>query len=147
MATTSIRHLVILELMDRVATALPGVRVDACWPGDELEMESVYVADTIGSLTVPVFGPARLTRDDRFDVRMVVQGGSPQSDTREAMERAALLLAAVEDVLADNPGLGAMDGVVSIGHAIQVEGPNTFPARNGVFTYYLLTISAHARYD
>jgi hypothetical protein len=143
----SIRHLVILELFERVAARLPGWRVDPAWPGDELELEAVYVAGAQGPVTVPLMGAGRSFRDDRFDVTVIVQGGSPQSVSRESMERAALGLAAVEDVLAEDPTLGDLPGLLEIGQSAQVDGPTTFPARNGVFTYYTLTISAEARYD
>lgn len=144
---TSIRHLVILELFRRVQARVPDWRVDPCWPGDELEMEAIYVVGAEGPVTTTLFGSERALRDDEFKVMLIVQGGSPSSDTEEAMTRAALGLAAVEDTLMEDPTLGGLDGLVALGVTVEVDGPTTFPARNGVFTYYSLSISVDARYD
>lgn len=144
-ALTSVRHLAILELAGLVAGQLPGWSVHATWPGDELEMNAVYIGGAQGPVSVQSYR-VRRRRGDRFTVTAIVQGGSPQSVVADAMTQAAIGLAAIEDVLAENPTLG-VTGLEALGDEVAVDGPNTFPARNGVFTTYTLDISGIANYE
>jgi hypothetical protein len=150
-STNNVRHLVMLALVDRIRDRIgPGIQVEARWPGDEIELDSIYIAGATGPVTTTTFGQGlgqRARRRDEFSLAMFVQGGSPSSDTVESLERAAELLAAVEDVVALDPTLGDLPGLNELSHVIDVDGPSTFPSRAGVFTIYTLTISGLATYD
>lgn len=148
LSPTSVRHQVIIALTGSLASRLPGWKVEPCWPGDEMEMDSIFIGGVEGPVTVTLSsGPRRAYRDDVFDVTVIVQAGSPESDPVAALERAAEGLAAIEDELAEHPTLGDLPGVMTAGRTYRLDGPNTFPARNGVWSVYVLQIQVEARYD
>ena len=102
MAATSTAPAVKAALLAALVSALPGVQVVYSHPGDALEPDSLYLGDVRGTSEVPTSRAGRLARHERYTVDVwisVVRDGT----TAEAAEaRAFVLLAELEDVLADS---------------------------------------------
>jgi hypothetical protein len=127
------------------ATELAGVQVLDGWPGD-LDMigpETLVVDDEIDSVaSMPVAVGGVKPYDDIFEVRILahVRGRITRAATRE---RLAEIEAAVHSVLAADPSLSDLDGVLSAGivrrrHQIQMTA-------DGALSYAEITLSVHSR--
>jgi len=91
----------------------PEVQVsDGRPPTGELRPECVYVADADGRDTVPVHKSGRKEREEDYQLAVIVSVHLDQGTVAQAKARAFELLAAVEDVLADDPSLGDVDGLI-----------------------------------
>jgi hypothetical protein len=113
MATTSTVPSVKTALVTLIGSALSGIQVTYGRPADDkLNRECVYVAEAIGTHRVPVFKAGRKPREERYSVEVVVAVIKGRGDVTDSESRAFTLLAAVEDAVANDPTLGAVDGLV-----------------------------------
>lgn len=103
----------IVELA-RVHESLIDVDVEATFPGDEVGPECIYLADLDGTLDVPVTrGPARVVYDDTFEMTWAVEVRANGRTRDETMTACDVLVAALQDVIANDAQLGALPGVIS----------------------------------
>lgn len=147
MAETTIRWQAIWRIVElaRERPELADVNVSTIYPGDEAGAECVYIGDLTGPLTVPVTraAGARVTYDDRFDITWAIEIWGTDPD--ETMARADQVIAAFQDVIANESQLDDLDGVVSARITDQ-NGPLGTSARSGVLAVAQLVVSIHARY-
>lgn len=111
MATTSRTVAIKQRLVSLVAAALPGVQVVYGFPGDALEREAIYTGKARVDSTIPSSKAGRKIREEVVTVDVVIAVQDPDGDYESAEARALVLLAAVEDVLANDVTLGSLDGV------------------------------------
>lgn len=147
-ARHSVRGTVKAELVKRIkaaGAARAKVQVETDWPGNALENESIYMPQCTGRVTMPVTNAGRRMRNDEFVVTIVVQAGKAGQTRATAVARAEVMLSWVEDALAEDPGLGGIDG---LGHALQgtTEGPDTFPTKTGAVAFFTVEVDCLARY-
>lgn len=147
MATTPIWAAACERLVTVLTNApeLEGVDVHDGWPGDLnlIGPESLVVDDEIESeASMPVAVGGAKPYDDIFTVRILVhvRGRLTRAATRE---RLAEIEAAVHTVLAADPSLADLDGVLSAGivrrrHQIQMTA-------DGPLSYAEITLSIHSR--
>lgn len=113
-ATTSTVPAVKTALVTLIGTALSGVQVTYGRPADnKLNRECVYVGEATGAHRIPVYkGTVRKPREERYSVEVVVAVIKARGDVTDSESRAFTLLASVEDVVANDPTLGAVDGLL-----------------------------------
>lgn len=113
MATSSTVPAVKAALVTRIASSLSGVSVTYGRPADNLLAgKGVWVGDVEGEHRVPVMTAGRKRREETYRVQIVVFNHLARG-TQQAAELAAFtLLTEVEDVVADDPTLGTVDGLV-----------------------------------
>lgn len=151
MASTSIRWAAAEQLQTLArahATITDDNIVQLIYPGDEAGPDAMWIpADGItGEITVANMKAGRKERDDRFEISYLARAQGYTTAT-EAAERVEELCAVLEDVLADDPTLDDLDGLV---HAVLAtkEGPAVFNfAGGGFIAYGRVAISLHARYE
>jgi hypothetical protein len=108
------------------------VQVSHGWPGEAMENESIWVGAVEGELLVPTMRAGRKRRQDEFTVDVWVLAGIPGNGTaEEAEERCELLVYAVDDVIADDPHLGGLDGLRGGAYVSSIEGPDAEPTDEG----------------
>lgn len=130
MAARSIRwpvakHLV--ELLD-CSPLLAGVLVAPGWPGEKNITPEMVWLNTISTvdLNIPVGTGGRKHRADTFQLRFITRVVG-RTDLDATQIRLAELDSAAEDVLAEDPTLGAFDGVVSAELVDRGQQANQFP--------------------
>lgn len=116
-ATVSTVPAVKSALVTLLTSQLPGIQVKYGRPADnQLARECVYVAEAVGNHRIPVFkGTGRKPREERYSVEVVVAVIQERGEVSVSEARAFELLEAVENVVADDPTLGGVDGLI---HAI-----------------------------
>jgi hypothetical protein len=143
-ATTSIRWAVTKHLVDllRADPDLAGVRVEPGYPGDDAGAECVWVYGLDGDLSIPVMTGGRKQRDDRFEIpfQVAVQNNR---DLDSTFTRLTQIVAAIEDVLANDPSMGGIDGVVSA--EITRERLSCGPSRQLWMGVAEVVVSVHSR--
>jgi hypothetical protein len=146
-ATTSIRPAVKSALLTalQLKPELEGVQLSYGWPGDALEREHIWIGNVTGTVRIALLSTGRKYRDDKFNVSVFVQAGLIGGTEAEAEERATQLLAALEDVLADDPSIGEVDGLIDA-ELTTVDGPHTMLTKEGAVTMYVCEINCHGRY-
>lgn len=124
---------------------LDGVQVEAGWPGDTLKSEAVWIDQLDGEVTIPVMTAGRKYRDDRFTVPFEVRvAGKASLDA--TMTRLAVIVAEIEDVLADDPGLDTLDGLISAEVSEERMTAGEI-ANTGWIGFAEIVVSCHARYE
>lgn len=113
MARTSIRWTVTKHLVDllRVDPDLAGVRIEPGYPGDDVAPEMIWVYGLDGELSIPLMQAGRKQRDDRFEIPFSI-AVNLNADLDTTFRRLTQIVAVIEDVLADDPSLGGIDGVI-----------------------------------
>lgn len=107
MATHSTVPTVKARLVTLLTAALPTTQVWYSHPGDAVETSAVYLGAVRGSDTIPVMnGPARKKRDETYTIDVWLEAQRSGASSQEAEEAAWVLFGELEDVLADDPGLG-----------------------------------------
>lgn len=96
---TNVRLDVARWLVERIGIALPHAQVEPGWPGDNIGRDAIWVDEIEGEQTLPVMAAGRRQRDDRFVVPFEIRSVRPALD--DAADALSVLVAAVEDVLAD----------------------------------------------
>jgi hypothetical protein len=107
-STTSIRWTVAKQLVTLLTAhaSLAGTQVEPGWPGDSQKAESIWIESLDGTEEVPYMnGGARITTDDRFEIPLQIRVAN-RSNLNDTMERLTEIVAAVQDVVKNNPSLG-----------------------------------------
>lgn len=116
MATTSIIPDFRAALQSALSSALPAVQVTSGLPMASVKQrEAVYLGDVDGTHFLPVFKGGRKVREEDLQFEVVVEVLKARGTLAEAETRAFELLEAVENTLANDPTISALDGLV---HAI-----------------------------
>lgn len=115
MATTTIRWEAATRIVDllRADGSLVGVTVEPGWPGDRYQTaQLIWIDELDGECEIPVMTGGRKQRNDNFDIplQMRVIGLGTLDDT---MDKLSVLVAAVENLLANDTSLNSLDGVLS----------------------------------
>jgi hypothetical protein len=102
-------------LVTLLTTAINDTTVQVTYgrPADSmLQRECVWVGRATGTDRVPTIKAGRKAREERYAVDVVFWVAKPRGTTQEAETRAFELLESAENVLADDPSLGNLDGLV-----------------------------------
>jgi hypothetical protein len=152
-AVGDIRWTVRSALVDglRAHPAFAGVQVEHGWPGDTLEVESVWLDSSDGDLEVPNFhGPATatnpVTHDDLFVIPVEIQAGRRGKDMVAAQARCQTMTNAVEAVVRTDPTLQSTDGLMWM-TIRRMRGPSPVWTKEGVVCFARLEIEGKARMD
>lgn len=124
---------------------LTDVQVSYGYPGDTLEQDSIYTAGCTGEVKINLQQGGRKQRDDLFTLDLVIQSGTHGLTPVESEAAVTALLAPVEDVLADDPSISGLDGIIAV-EMSTVSGPNTIRTKEGAMSYFTVTLAVHARY-
>jgi hypothetical protein len=146
-AATSIRWAVVenivTQLQAAVTTANDTLLVSAFWPGEMAATAEMIFTDTIASeVDVPTMTGGRLHRDDIFTIQTwaLVAG---RADMDATMTRLEVIVGYVENLLASDHTLDAMDGVLSVElTSVTVEGART---PDGFHASAQMSIRVHSR--
>lgn len=144
MPTNSICVATRQRLRDLIADGLPGVQVEYAWPAKQLQPRAVWLGRLRSTIDIETFKANRKNRVDEFDVDVWCAASGRGYPTAEAADAAAEeLVHAVEDVLADDPTLGALDGLQWAMLTAREGDPD--PTDDGWAAAIRLTISCRAR--
>ena len=115
MATTNIRWAACKAIVSllRSDNSLAGVNVEPGWPGDRVpNAQLIWIDELDGTCEIPVMTAGRKQRNDDFDIplQMRVLGLGTLDDT---MNQLSVLVASVENALANDTSLDNLDGVLS----------------------------------
>lgn len=121
------------------------VQVEPGWPGDQLAAQSVWIDELNGEITIPNMKSGRKQRDDMFTVPFQVRVAG-LSDLDSTMERLSEIVASIEDVFADDPGLDELDGLIDAVVASERMTSGEI-AGTGWIGFGEVVISCHARYE
>ena len=146
MATTSIRGDVKTWLVDELTTLLEPVPVSYGWPGRHLERDHVWIDRVTGTVTMPFAMSGRKVRDDQFTVRLVFQSSKPGDSIAETDETVETMYGHFEDLIATDPSLEAMDGVMDA-PTWTAEGPNGELTDEGAVSFYVVDLTVNSRLD
>lgn len=95
------------DLLAAIRAKVTGVQAEYAWPGPNTKPESIYFGETVtGTSVVPSMRSGRVARQEDYTVTVVAWAYQPASNplaAAAAEARAFELMAAVEDVLADDP--------------------------------------------
>lgn len=113
MATTSTVPAVRAALVSLVGAGLAGVSVTYGRPMDKvLPREAVWVGDVTVDQRVPVMTAGRKRREESYRVEVTVSVLNARGTLQTADERCFTLVDAIENVVADDPTLGGIDGLI-----------------------------------
>ena len=104
MATTCTVPTVKAALVSGLTSALPGQQVSYGWPGDVVKRSCIYIGDVTGRFDIPTMKAGRKHRDETYAVEVYIGVVLPGKTVEAAETQAFTLLAALEDLLANNPG-------------------------------------------
>lgn len=96
---------------------LEGTKVSYFWPGDDDNRELVHLGTVEGVQDFALFrgGGARLPRNEELVVKLHVVVTKPGTDPDEVEARATEIGAVVENVLASDPELDDIEGILYSG--------------------------------
>lgn len=115
MATSSTVPAVKAALVDLLAASIDDsdVQVHYGRPQDSLvRREAVFVADVSYTATVANIKAGRKHYDEDYTVDVLFAVGKPRSTNEDSETRAFALFEHLRDVLADDPSLGGVDGLI-----------------------------------
>lgn len=115
MATTNIRWAACQRIVSLLQSdnTLTGVTVEPGWPGDRAPTARlIWIDELDGTCEIPVMTGGRKQRNDDFDIPLQIRviGLGTLDDT---MGQLSVLVAAVENALANSTTLEDLDGVLS----------------------------------
>ena len=112
--TTNIRWAVCKHILDllRPHANLVDVQIDPGYPGDDAGPDCIWIDGLDGDLEIPVSNAGRKYRDDIFEIPFEIRVAGNGRTRDEVMERTTAISAAIEDILADDPGLDDFPGVI-----------------------------------
>lgn len=145
--TAGLRTRVRDEILARLAAQsdLEGVKIDPGLPGKNIEREHVFVARITGQRNVAFLEAGRKTIDDDFTISFIFWVANPGSDTLEADDRVEQMSMCLLDVLADDPSLGDLDGLMWATEA-QTEGPDPELTDEGAVSIFRTDVECKVRY-
>lgn len=116
------------------------------WPGKSLERNHVWVDRVVGTVSFDLIMAGRKLRDDQFTVRLIFQASGPGDSIAETDARVESYCAALEDLIAEDPSLDGMDGLI---HAVfaedSIEGPMGEFTDEGAVSFMFADLSCHTR--
>lgn len=152
-ATSSIRTRVRDEIISRLnehpnllgsdghrVTVSPGL------VGGDVEREHVFVARISGRRQVAFLEAGRKTVEDDFTISFVFMTATPGADTLSADDRVEQMSVALSDVLADDPALGDLDGLMWAVEA-EANGPDHQLTDDGAVGFMHVDVECKARYE
>lgn len=143
MATTSIRWEAATRIVDllRNDPALAAVSVEPGWPGDRSpSAQLIWIDELDGTCEIPVMTGGRKQRNDDFDIPLQMRViGLATLD--EIMDRLSVLIAAVENLLANDTSLNNLDGVLSAEITRERMTSSTFPEGPVGFAEVIVSVS------
>lgn len=148
MATTTTAYDFLDALLDALRTALPGVQVEAAWPGpDATKNESVFFGDSIEpwGTGIPALTTGRALRQESYtvtvEVWVAVPGELRPASKMASLRRSGELVASIDNLLANTPRL-----IPSIQYARLTARPATsVPFAKGWATQVAASIEVEAR--
>lgn len=144
MATVSIRSNVKTWLTSGLDSALSEALVLRSWDGKVLERSTIWVIRVTGETTFPFSMAGRKTRDDEFTVRLAFAALVPGDSEVEAEARVESYVDALENLIAADPSMGGLDGVMAATYSL-VEGPDTYPADEGFGAMSVVDVTVQSR--
>jgi hypothetical protein len=152
-ATASIRTAVRDEILTRlrahpsmVSADGSAVPCDPGLPGERVEREHVFVVKTTGARNVVFLEAGRKTIEDNFTITFAFWTSTPGLETLEADDRVEQLSNALLDVLADDPALGDLDGLMWAVEA-SCDGPDAELTPEGAYSIMTTDVEVKARYE
>ena len=152
-ATSSIRTRVRNEIISRLNNhpALLGqdgqrVPISPGLVAGDAEREHVFVVRTAGRRQVAFLEAGRKTIEDDFTISFVFMAATPGADTLEADDRVEYMSTALSDVLADDPSLGDLDGLMWATEA-EANGPDHQLTDDGAIGFMHVDVECKARYE
>lgn len=144
MATTNVRWSVVNRLLTNLRSSpeMAGVLIEPGWPGDRVKPETIWVDFLGGPVSIPVMKAGRKERDDNFDIPLEIRVANNTS-LDLTMARLTELVAAVEDILADDPSLDDLEGVIDA--EITNERMTCAETREGHLGFAEVVVSVHSR--
>lgn len=153
MRPTSMRAQVKAYLIDQLAPLLEAqstsehpVAVSHGWPGKQLGRNHIWADRVTGTASFNLLMAGRKLRDDEFTIRFVFQASAPGDTLAETDARAEGYCAVFEDLIALDPSLGDMGGLI---HAVfadnAIEGPNGELTDEGAVSFMFADLTCHTR--
>jgi len=145
MADTTIRWALAKHFITklRALPALEDVQIEPGFPGDTQEPDSIWISELDGDLEIPVSKAARMQRDDKFTIPFEFRVAG-RVDLDETMTRLSVLVAALEELLATDPGLENFDGLIDAEINSEVMTAGNMRGA-GCLGFAQVVVSAHAR--
>ncbi len=146
MATGSIRTATALAF-GTVATAaadMLDVEVALSYPGDEIGRDAIWLDAIDGASEVPTSRAGRSSRDDTFRLTWQIRTAD-HDDAKSAMSRVEELAAAIDGMIADDPTLGGLDGLLWASFDGLTRGPLPVQTPTGVIGYGEVVVECHSR--
>ncbi len=140
-----------LQALTADGEPLEGVAVDYGWSGELRTREEIFLGETTGALSVPVFhGPATeaapVTYDDRFGFTVYILAWSPGQTAQVADARADALALVVLKVFRETPTLNISDDHTHVVAALIAEQRSIVrPSKEGFTGQVEIDVSVHAR--
>ena len=143
----SVRADVVQALVDKLdnAASLEGVTILDGLDGKQITNETIIVANLKGvEGGIRDMRAGRKARTDKFDVTVILWAAQQGQTAAQARSRCVELLAALEDVLADDPSLGSVPGLYSA-QLGPYDGPDAAPGTEGHVAQITATINCDSR--
>lgn len=151
MAQTSARVTVRYALLDALQAHddLTGVQVEEMHPGDAKQRELVFLGATRPSESdIPTMKAGRKQLNDEFLIDVHFEATKGYTTARDGLERIAVLMAALEDVLLDDPQLGldqSESGLLSATPTGDRNGPDPYRTKEGIVAYGRIAVECRTR--
>lgn len=116
------------------------------WPGKNLGRNHVWIDRATGTWTFPFMQAGDKTLDDQFTIRVIFQASSPGDSIAETDARAELYAMAFGLLIAADPSLGGMDGLMAAWFDEDAaEGPDGVFTDEGAVSYVFVDLHVHTR--
>ncbi len=116
-------------------------------PAGTTEREHVFVVLPVrGEREIVFMEAGRKTIEDNFTIPFLFQSAVPGSTLEECSARVEAMSNDLLDVLADDPTLGELDGLMWATEAT-TEGPDAFQTDEGAVAFWRTDVECKARYE
>lgn len=116
-------------------------------PGAEVEREHVFVVLPIrGDRHIVFMEAGRKTVEDNFTIPVLFQSAVPGASLEECCARVEAMSNDLLDVLANDPTLGELDGLMWANEAT-TEGPDAYQTDEGAVAFWRTDVECKARYE
>ncbi len=133
------------KLVELISAALPTLQVSYTRPPvKQVDREAVWLAEATGAHELATIRAGRKPRTETYRLSAVVSVRDPDDGPTSAETRALVLLAAIEDVLANDPRLG-LAGAIDWASAGEFESRTDHHPEGGALAEIRLRIDVHAR--
>jgi hypothetical protein len=133
-------------LLDAEATTEHPLAVSHGWPGKHLQRNHIWADRITGTVSFDLVMAGRKLRDDQFTIRFVFQASAPGGSLAETDARVEAYCSVFCDLIAVDPSLGDMDGLI---HAVfgdsSIEGPTGEFTDEGAVSFMFADLSCHTR--